>query len=264
MSSRRPADVDVLQSVKDIFFAPNRYRLDSSYVIKDGKKHPFAILCPGGGYHMVCNFIEGKPIAQKLNEMGISAFILYYSVKKKARFPAPMDDLARAVKEVLDRADEYKVDTAHYSVWGGSAGGHLAASFGTDNIGYRKYALPKPGALILSYPVITMMDSLTHQGSRDWLLGKGASQQQKEQLSIERHITKAYPPTYVWCGNADDVVPVENTRMLASALEHAGVPFQCDIFPGAGHGIGPGTGTSAEGWIEKAVNFWYSQTDGNR
>lgn len=259
MSSRRPPDVDVRQSIKDIFFTPNQYKLDTHYVIRDGKKHPFALICPGGGYYMVCSFIEGKPVAEKLNQMGISVFILYYRVKKKARYPAPMDDLARAVKEILENADAYAVDPAGYSVWGGSAGGHLVASFGTDNVGYQKYGLPKPGALILSYPVVTMMEGMTHQGSCDWLLGKGAAIEERKKLSVEQHVSAAYPPAYVWCGDADQEVSPENTKMLAAALQKADVPVQCEIFPGVGHGIGPGAGTVAEGWIEKAVNFWMEQ-----
>ena len=82
--SNRPVDVDVRQSVKDIFLSKNEYRLVDDYVLRDGKKHPFALLVPGGGYSMVCSFIEGVPFAKKLNAMGISAFILYYHVRKKA------------------------------------------------------------------------------------------------------------------------------------------------------------------------------------
>ena len=130
----RPADVDAKQSMKDIFFTSNRYKLDDRFVIRDGKKHPFAILVPGGGYSLVCSFIEGVPIARKLNQQGISAFIVYYRVKKKAAFPAPMDDLATAVKEIFSKAKEYNLDTENYSVWGASAGGHLTASFGTEHM----------------------------------------------------------------------------------------------------------------------------------
>ena len=31
------------------------------YILRDGEKHPVAIICPGGGYHWVCSFIEGLP-----------------------------------------------------------------------------------------------------------------------------------------------------------------------------------------------------------
>lgn len=252
----RPVDVDVKQSIKDIFFSPNKYRLVDKYVIKDGKKHPFAVLVPGGGYYMVSSFIEGGPIAKMLNQLGISVFIVYYRVKKKALFPAPMDDLAQAVKEIMGRADMYNLDTENYSVWGASAGGHLAASFGTNNMGYPKYGLPKPGAIVLSYPVISMESPLTHRQSHDFLLGKNASSEQEAFTSVEKHVTTDYPPTYIWCGDKDAAVSPENTRRMAAALKEADVAVECSIFSDADHGIGPGTGTSAEGWIYKAVEFW--------
>lgn len=46
---------------------------------------------------------------------------------------------------------------------------------------------------------------------------------------------------------------------MAIALENAGVPHEANIFPDAPHGIGPGTGTSDEGWLDKAVEFWMQQ-----
>ncbi len=79
-----PADLDKKQVFQDLHRL-NRYRLDDRFVLRDGKKHPFAVICPGGGYGVICSFIEGTPIARKLNERGISAFIVYYRVKGKAR-----------------------------------------------------------------------------------------------------------------------------------------------------------------------------------
>ena len=254
MSSQSP-DLDRKQTLKDIY-RPNRYALGDRFVLRDGKTHPFAVICPGGGYAVVCSFIEGTPIARRLNERGVSAFIVYYRVRGKARFPQPQDDLARAVEEILSRAEEYRVEKEGYSVWGSSAGGHLAASFGTESMGWAKYGLPKPGAIVLSYPVISMDPALTHGDSHDNLLGKHATLAQEKAASIDEQVTAAYPPCYVWCGDADELVNPDNTRLMASALEKAGVPCFCEIFPGAGHGIGPGTGTSAEGWIDRAADFW--------
>lgn len=111
------------------FWRPNRRGL-KKYLLRDGKTHPFAVICPGGGYSMVCNFLEGEPYAKKLNAMGYHAIVVYYRVKQKARFPAPQEDLAWAIREILDHAETWNLDTENYSVWGSSAGGHLAASFG--------------------------------------------------------------------------------------------------------------------------------------
>jgi len=73
---QKPVDVDVKQSIKDMFFSKNEYRLVDDYVLRDGKTHPVAFLVPGGGYYMVSSFIEGVPMAKKLNALGISAVII--------------------------------------------------------------------------------------------------------------------------------------------------------------------------------------------
>ena len=249
-------DFERSQFLRDIFFAKKEYKLVDDYVIRDGKTHPCAIVVPGGGYQSVCSFIEGIPFAKRLNALGISVFIVYYRVGKNAAFPNPQDDLARAVKEILKRKDEYKVDMNNYSVWGSSAGGHLVASFGTKSMGYEKYGLPKPGTLVLVYPVISMDKSITHMGSRENLLGKNPPESLVNDTSIELQVTPSYPRTFIWCGTADTVVDPENTRRMAAALEEAGVPYQCEIYPEVGHGVGPATGTNAEGWINKAVDYW--------
>lgn len=253
---QRPADVDVKQSIRDMFLARNEYRIVDDYVIRDGKKHPVAFLVPGGGYYMVCSFIEGVPIARKLNEKGVSAVIVYYRVKKKAKYPAPLEDLARAIREVLDRADELGIDPAGYSVWGASAGGHLTAAFGTQNMGYPQYGLPRPGALVLAYPVISMKEGLSHAQSRELFLGRHATAAQEAFASVEEHVDNSYPPTFLWCSDDDATVNAENSRRMIAALESAGVPAQSRIYHGVPHGAGPATGTVAAGWIDEAVDFW--------
>lgn len=259
----RPLDLDTKQSLRDVFLTPNRYRLDERFVLHDGKRHPVAVIVPGGGYGMVCSFIEGTPIARKLNELGVSAFIVYYRTKKKARYLAPQEDLARAIREILTKEEAYHLDMDNYSIWGSSAGGHLAASFGTENMGYPRFHLPKPGVLILSYPVISLRRELTHIGTHDNLLGRHATFAQECFASVDEQVSASYPPTYLWCGDADATVPPENTRRMAAALEMAGVPYQCEIFHGVDHGVGPGTGTAAEGWIKSAVEFWMKNGSGH-
>lgn len=229
------------------------------YILKDGKRHPVAIICPGGGYRRVCSFVEGLPFARKLNAMGYSAVVVHYRCGKKNPYPVPQEDLARAIRYVMDRKDSWNLDMENYSLWGASAGGHLAASFGTDAMGYKKYNLPKPGTLILTYPVVTMGDK-THMGSRSHLLGENPLPRQIEFTSIEKQVTSDYPPTFLWCGLEDRSVDPENSRMLAAALEKCGIPHRFVPIAGVGHGVGLGEGLPCEGWLEEAVRFWESQT----
>lgn len=239
---------EFIERHRDVF-RPNKYEL-KPYLIKDGEKHPFAVICPGGGYSAVCSFAEGRPFAEKLNKLGIHAFVVYYRVKDKARYPQPQDDLERAIEEIFAHAEEWKLDTDSWSVWGSSAGGHLAASYFTE-----KRGTPRPDALVLIYPVISMGD-YTHKGSRDNLLGKNPDEEMIKKLSVEHNIDSDYPPVFVWYGTADETVAPINTKMLAEALEKAGVPCKVEEYEGIGHGAGLATGTVAEGWFENAVDFW--------
>lgn len=239
-----------IQAARDLW-RPNRYEL-KRFLINDGKTHPFAVICPGGGYGMCCSFVEGVPYARKLNKLGYHAFVVYYRTREKARYPAPQEDLARAIREIFDHAEEWMLDARGYSLWGSSAGGHLAASLMLER---EKYALPCPSALILSYPVVTMGE-LTHPGSRDNLLGKEPAAQDVDRLSVERQIISDYPPTYLWCGTADRTVDPKNSRMMAEALRKQGVPYQFEEFEGVDHGVGLGEGLACESWFGNAVRFW--------
>lgn len=232
----------------------NQYAI-RPYLLQDGKTHPVAIICPGGGYRRVCSFIEGYPYAKKLNAMGYHAIVVFYRVKEQAAFPNPQDDLARAVREIHERSGEWKLDMEGYSVWGSSAGGHLAATFGTDSMGYPKYGLPKPGALVLVYPVVTMGEK-THAGSRGFLLGSNPTREQMDATSVEKQVTENFPPTYLWWGSIDSCVDPENSRLLLSALKTHGIPCLCREYPNTEHGVGIGKGLPCEGWFEEAVEFW--------
>lgn len=225
------------------------------YILQDGKQHPVAIICPGGGYHWVCSFTEGMPYARKLNQMGYSAFVVHYRCGTGKEYPIPQEDLARAIREIMSHAEQWNLDMEGYSLWGSSAGGHLAASFGTDVMGYKKYGLPKPGTLVLSYPVVTMGEH-AHAGSRGYLLGENPSPACMEFASIEKQLTSEYPPTFLWCGLSDGCVEPENSYLLAKALADYDVPCRFLPIEGVDHGVGIGQGLPCEGWFEEAVDFW--------
>ena len=242
---------ELLQSAYD-HWRPNRYGL-KTYLIRDGKTHPFAVICPGGAYHMVCSYVEGMPFAKALNARGYHAFVVYYRTGEKSRYPHPQEDLQRGIKEILAHAEDWRLETEGWSLWGSSAGGHLAASYCAE-----EWDAPKPAALVLVYPVVTMGEH-THLGSRENLLGKDADVQMIERLSVEKQINSSYPPTFVWNGKADTLVDPINSRMMETALEQAGVAHLAEEYEGIEHGVGLALDTNAEPWFEHAVVFWEQQ-----
>lgn len=246
---------EMLQAVKD-YWLPNKYRLDE-YPILNGEKKPFALVIPGGGYSMVCSFAEGLPYAKALNKEGYAAFVLRYRVGKKAKYPATLDDVAKALKYIIDNADRLNVDVNNYSVWGSSAGGHLAGLYSAN---YKNYGLPKPNALILTYPVVTMGE-LTHEGSKMNLIGENATEDMIKKTSIENLVDKNFPNTYVWYSLEDKTVNPQNSKMLIKVLEENSICHKSHEFKTGAHGIGLGIGTECEPWFKEAIEFWRNASE---
>ena len=222
------------------------------YPVRDGKVHKVALILPGGGYHRIDSYAEGYPYAKKLNQMGYHAFVLYYRYDEAGSYPIPLEDVGRAVKTLQANAEKWKLDLDGFSLWGGSAGGHLAAWYAAEA---PERCLPQPGTVVLAYPVITMGEG-THPGSRDFLLGKDVSQEMLDRMSMENRVTPSYPATYLWWGEADSIVDPVNSHLMRQALEKNGVPHVAKSWPSVDHGVGIGKGLACEGWFEEAVKFW--------
>jgi acetyl esterase/lipase len=116
---------------------------------------------------------------------------------------------------------------------GFSAGGHLASTVATHATGDAK-----PNFQILFYPVISMEQGTTHQGSRDNLLGKAPKRKLVNQYSGEQHITKHTPRCFLALANDDRVVIPLNSVGYYEQLYTHGVPASMHIYPTGGHGFG--------------------------
>jgi dipeptidyl aminopeptidase/acylaminoacyl peptidase len=56
-------------------------------------------------------------------------------------------------------------------------------------------------------------------------------------------VTKETPPCFIFHGDEDTTVPVENSLNFAAALRRAGVPYELHIYEKGKHGIGLGSHT---------------------
>lgn len=206
---------------------------------------PAVIVIPGGGYGWLATNHEGRQLANWLNAMGITAFVLRYRVGPKYHHPVELGDAQRAVRMVRARAKEFGVSADKIGVLGFSAGGHLASTAETRfDFGNPTAVDPidrvssRPDFAILCYPVISFVAEYAHEGSWQNLLGKDASLELRQSLSNEAHVTKSTPPTFLWSSSTDTGVPPENSIAFYLALHKAGVPAELHIFEQAPHGVG--------------------------
>lgn len=221
-------------------FVPNIH----TYIHDDDKVRPCLFLIPGGGYCMVCN-VEGEPVADVFNEMGMNVIVLTYTTDITMSIPLkmqPLMDASRAIRYIRKNCDRFKIDPDKITVMGFSAGGHLSASLSVHygdvedvNLEYNKYS-NKPNGTILGYPVITSGEK-THEGSIISLVGNNPSDEELNYFSLEKHVTKDTPPCFCWQTVEDDCVPIENSMLYTNALQENGVPHAFYAFPHGRHGL---------------------------
>ena len=198
------------------------------------------VIAPGGGHKYLVMDLEGQFVAQKLNNIGIAAFVLKsrlanaegstYKVAGES-----LADVQRAIRVVRSRAKEWGVNPARVGVMGFSAGGELASLAET------RYDAGKPDAA----------DPIDRASCRpDFaVLGYPGGK------SANFVPTKQTPPTVIVV-NADDNLSVTAAEYFV-ALKKAGVPAELHVYTRGGHGFGM-TGRNAE-FQKLPVSKWPGQ-----
>ena len=220
----------------------------------------FIILCSGGAYMRVCNLWEAFPVAARFNELGYTVFCVNYRTDIMGLFPRPMDDLAAAYRLIAANAEAFGVDPANYAVGGFSAGGHLSAAWGMEDIGARHYGLPMPKLLILVYAFMRLRWTAEMMKGGDdivtrIMLGEHYTQEDILRYDVESHVDAAYPPCYLVQAADDEQVHISNSDRMAELLAEKGIPYRYDRAPSGRHGFGLGESIAAKGWVEKCAAF---------
>ena len=247
--------IDIWGSAPYASFAKDGFEASlTEYRVSD--KSTAMIVCPGGGYSHKA-YHEGEPIALMLNDAGINAYVLDYSVAPCHKF-APLSDAQRAIR-ILRSMGYEKV-----GILGFSAGGHLSCSAAT------LYAYPayprmdekdelsaRPDVFVPCYPVVSMNEEFAHMGSRKNLLSdEWESEELVRMFSAELNVTNDTPPAYIWHTATDACVPVRNSFELATALVRCGVKVELHIYPEGSHGLGLARDyEDLRTWSEESVCF---------
>ena len=221
------------------------------------------IVAPGGGYGALSMNLEGRAPANYFNTLGVAAFVLRYRLGPQYHHPIELGDAQRAIRTVRARAAEWHIAPDRIGFMGFSAGGHLASTLSThfDN-GNASAADPidrassRPDFAILGYPVISLTEPWTHQGSKRNLLGEAPDPALARSLSTDTRVSASTPPTFIYQTDADTSVPAENAVSYYLALRKAGVPSELHIFKDGRHGTGLGmTYPALSEWPKLLANW---------
>jgi len=187
-------------------------------------EYPTIVFFFGGGFNSG-KVTQFKPHAEYLSSRGMITVLADYRVKTRHQ-TTPFDavaDAKSAIRFLRQNSKKLNIYKEKIAASGGSAGGHLAAAAATvhglndpnDNL----KVSAKPNALVLYNPVFDNGPT-----------GYGYERVGDRYLEISpiHNIDKFTPPTIVFLGTKDDLIPVETAKLYKQKMELAG--SRCDLF----------------------------------
>jgi len=185
------------------------------------------VICPGGGHYILAWDLEGTEIAEWLNSIGVTAFVLKYRVpgrEKSPRWRAAVQDAQRAMSLVRSRAREYSIDPKRVGIMGFSAGGETAvlATLFTER----------------TYERVDSADQFPNTPNFSALIySAGVVDRETREIRDYIKVTPETPPVFM-AHAFDDFVPIENCLLLMAELKKNKVPSELHIYSEGGHGYG--------------------------
>lgn len=201
--------------------------------IDTAKKYPAMVFFFGGGWNGG-SIEQFEPHAKYFSERGLVCFLVDYRVAKRQQ-TTPFESLKDAkssIRFIRENAEKFHIDTSKIVAAGGSAGGHLAAATAiiegynenSDNMSISCI----PNALVLFNPVID-------NGPGGY--GYERIGENYKSFSPLHNIKTGVPPTILFLGTNDQLIPVETAKYYQIIMEI--VKSRCDLhlYEGQEHGF---------------------------
>lgn|GEM_PF-264705 len=197
------------------------------------ERRPAIVFFFGGGW--TSGTIEQfRPQAEHLARRGMVAALADYRVRSRHKTSpfACVADGKSAVRWLRANSARLGVDPERVAAGGGSAGGHVAAAAGViqglEEAGEDAAVSSRPDALVLFNPVFD-------NGPSGW--GHSRVKQRWREISPMHNIATGAPPTTVFLGSNDKLIPVATARAYQQRMQ--AVDARCDvhIYEGQGHGF---------------------------
>ena len=191
-------------------------------------------------------------------ERGYTVFAVVHACQPKFQIPEIQNDIHRAVRYVRHNASRWGIDTNKFGISGGSAGGHLSLTMGTQG---------KPGsptakdladrassavqAVACFFPP-TDFENWGAPGDNQVGIGKVGTQfkgafgpksdtpegraELGKEISPLNFVTSAGAPALIIHGDADKLVPIYQAQIYEKKCQEVGAICKIITRPGADHG----------------------------
>jgi acetyl esterase/lipase len=201
--------------------------------LRSDDERPAIVFFFGGGW------VGGSPSqfyphCRYLASRGMVAISAEYRVKSRHK-TTPYEcvkDGKSAIRWVRTHAEELGVDPNRIAAGGGSAGGHVAAATalveGFEETEEPKSVSARPNALVLFNPVFD-------NGPDGW--GHDRVKEHWRAFSPMHNINKTAPPTVVFLGTNDKLIPVSTGEEYKHRMEKAGRRCDLHLYEGQPHGF---------------------------
>ncbi|HEU5117952.1 MAG TPA: alpha/beta hydrolase [Isosphaeraceae bacterium] len=226
------------------------------------------ILVVSGGFYSSHDAVSPL-LAGPLLKRGYTVFAVVHGSQPRYTVPEIVSDIDRSVRFIRSKAAEFGIDPDRIGICGASAGGHLSLMQGTAgtegkprsgdpverassrvqavacffpptdflNYGEAGNALVEPEDY--GKPFRAAFDFRRRDPETNLWISVEDPEERREilrEISPITHVTPDDPPTLIIHGDADPLVPIQQSRTMLEVLKKAGIPTKLVEKPGAGHG----------------------------
>jgi acetyl esterase/lipase len=211
-------------------------------------------------------------IGEALNEKGFLVASVNYRLGPDEPWPAQIVDAKCAVRYLRANAKALDIDPKDIGIWGHSAGGHLASLVGLagPGAGWDTGPYPNQSSAVEAVADFAGPSDLVKLGEEGApgvvqdnfvsLLGPVPPEQLPAELksaSPVTYVSEDDPPFLIIHGDMDPIVPLAQSKELASALESVGAPVSLVVVKGGGHALDePGAQPDTEEIEALIVDFF--------
>jgi acetyl esterase len=197
------------------------------------KQYPAMVFFFGGGWTKG-DINQFEPHAKYFAQRGIVCFLADYRVTSRHKSTPfeSLKDAKSAIRYIRENADKYHINPLKIIASGGSAGGQLVAAAAliegynedSDNVSISC----KPNALVLFNPAID-----NGPGG----VGYERIGDEYKSFSPLHNIVKGAPPTIIFQGTNDNLIPVETVKYYQTVMQKVGSQCELFLYDGKEHGF---------------------------